>query len=158
MAGDEVASPIHGSERVDPHLARILAVQLLAQLDVQGDSFLPQMAAFLARSDLAPNVATQARASELVRRVWFGRKQLDRQITATAERWSVDRMSPVDRNVIRVALAELAEGTVPPKVVINEAIEISKEYSSAESARFVNGLLDAMYKGALRAQAGEDTE
>ena len=132
--------------RVDRHQARILAVQSLAQLDIQGDAFLSELDAFVARSDLRPNEATRRYAAALARRCWADRTRLDETIAATTEHWSLDRMSPVDRNVLRVAVVELADGDVPPKVAINEAIEISKEYGSAESARFVNGLLDAIYR------------
>jgi N utilization substance protein B len=65
-------------------------------------------------------------------------------------------MSPVDRNVIRLAVVELEAGTVPPRVVMDEAIEISREYGSLESPRFVNGVLDALYKQ-QSAAGGEDT-
>ncbi|MHC4090857.1 MAG: transcription antitermination protein NusB [Planctomycetota bacterium] len=62
------------------------------------------------------------------------------------EHWELARLSPVERNLIRVALGELAGGEVPPKVVINEAIEIGREYGGADSPRFINGILDALWK------------
>ncbi|UCG17726.1 MAG: transcription antitermination factor NusB [Phycisphaerales bacterium] len=136
--------------KVDRHQARILAVQLLAQLDAQGESFLHEVDAFLAHSDLEPNRATRSRAASLVRRCWDRRAGLDERIAAAARHWSMDRMSPAERNVIRVALVELDDGDVPAKVAINEAIEISRQFGSAESARFVNGLLDAVWKQETR--------
>jgi N utilization substance protein B len=157
-AANRVGESTHRKHDVDPRQARVLAVQLLAQLDVQGDSFLDEVDAFLGRSDLDPTDATRTRAAELARRGWAGRMDFDREMTAAAEHWSVERMSPVDRNVIRIALAELAEARTPPRVVLNEAIEISREYGSAESARFVNGLLDAIYKRATTGPADEDKD
>ena len=58
----------------------------------------------------------------------------------------MDRLSPVERNVIRVAMVELPGGEVPPKVVINEAVEIGREFGGADSPRFINGILDALWK------------
>ena len=62
------------------------------------------------------------------------------------EHWELQRLSPVERNVIRVALVELPAGEVPPKVVINEAIEIGRLFGGAESPAFINGILDALWK------------
>jgi N utilization substance protein B len=64
----------------------------------------------------------------------------------------MDRMPPVDRNILRAALAEFDLQEVPHKVIINEAIEIGKEYGSAETPRFLNGVLDGIWK----AQRGEE--
>jgi N utilization substance protein B len=129
--------------RIDRHQARILAMQALAQLDVQGDSFFATLDDFLAEAEV--NDHTRAHAAELARECWAARAQVDKWIRAAAEHWSLERMSPVDRNTVRVAVREMVRG-VPVWVAINEAIEISKEYGSAESARFVNGVLDAIRK------------
>ena len=68
---------------------------------------------------------------------------LDEKIEAALTNWDLDRVSIIDRNIIRIALAELLFcHEVPAKVIINEAIEIAHKYSSKEAGRFVNGLLD----------------
>ncbi len=141
---------------LDRHQARILAMQLLAQLDAQGDSFLDEFDAFMDASESAPARATRVYAADLARRSWGARQMWDRRIRSVAQHWSLERMSPVDRNVIRLAVVELEAGTVPPRVVMDEAIEISREYGSLESPRFVNGVLDALYKQ-QSAAGGEDT-
>lgn len=141
---------------LDRHQARILAMQLLAQMDAQGDSFLDEFDAFLDKSELAPARATRTYAADLARRSWSQRQKQDERIRGVARHWSLERMSPVDRNVIRLALVELEAGTVPARVVIAEAIEISREYGSAESPRFVNGVLDALYRQ-QSAAGGKDT-
>jgi len=141
---------------LDRHQARILAMQLLAQLDAQGDSFLDEFDAFLDAAELPATRATRAYAADLARRSWSNRQVWDGRIRAVAEHWSLERMLPVDRSLIRLALAELEAGTVPPRVVMNEAIEISREYGAAESPRFVNGVLDALYK-VQSAARGKDT-
>lgn len=71
--------------------------------------------------------------------------QLDEAIGETAENWSVDRMAAIDRNIIRLGAYEiLFVPEVPNRVAINEALEIAKRYSTAQSSRFVNGILDRL--------------
>ena len=72
------------------------------------------------------------------------RAQLDALIGAHAHHWSTERMSPVDRNVLRVGALELSEGDVPAAAVIDEAVEIAKHFSGEEAGRFVNGVLEAV--------------
>ena len=119
-------------------------MQALCQLDVQGDEALGQLDELLADSGATP--ATIKYAGRLARSCWEQRRQLDRRLAAQLERWDVDRLSPVERNVIRVAMVELPGGEVPPKVVINEAVEIGREFGGADSPRFINGILDALWK------------
>jgi N utilization substance protein B len=73
--------------------------------------------------------------------------EIDKTIKQHLKHWSFSRLSGVDRAILRVACCELLYfSDVPPKVIINEALEIAKKYGAAESARFVNGILDAIYK------------
>lgn len=73
--------------------------------------------------------------------------EIDDAIKITLRHWSFSRLSSVDRAILRVAACELLYSSdVPPKVVINEALEIAKKFSTAESVHFVNGVLDAIYK------------
>ena len=82
-------------------------------------------------------------ARELFAAVLENREGLDEKIEAALKNWEFDRVSIVDRNIVRLALAELLFfPDVPTKVVINEAIEIAHKFSSNEAGRFVNGLLD----------------
>lgn len=80
------------------------------------------------------------------------RDQLDEILNESAENWTVRRMPIVDRNVLRMAAWELTSGSTPTGVVINEAIEIARKFSTEESASFVNGVLSRV---ADRAQAGD---
>jgi N utilization substance protein B len=69
--------------------------------------------------------------------------QVDQLIVASSKNWRIDRMSRVDRNILRLGAAELvAFREVPVKVVINEAVELAKRFGTAESSAFVNGVLD----------------
>ncbi|MBI4843037.1 MAG: transcription antitermination factor NusB [Nitrospirae bacterium] len=74
-------------------------------------------------------------------------KHLDEIITKAADNWSVDRMSAVDRNILRIAAYELIyRDDIPYAVTINEAVEIAKKYSAEDSASFINGILDRIFK------------
>jgi transcription antitermination factor NusB len=86
------------------------------------------------------------------------REELDRRIVATAKNWRLNRIAPVDRCVLRLALFEMMESKeVPPKVAINEAINLAKRYSTEQSGAFVNGILDKLYREILaEAETRED--
>lgn len=72
---------------------------------------------------------------------------IDETIKKAAEHWSIDRMAVIDRNILRFATYELLYRTdIPPLVTINEALEISKKYSTEDSASFINGILDKIAK------------
>jgi transcription antitermination protein NusB len=88
---------------------------------------------------------------ELAEGVDEHREELDDTIAAHAKGWTVDRIAPLDLNVMRVALYEIEEGLAPHEVAINEAIEIAKEYSGADAPRFINGVLGAI----VRERAGD---
>jgi len=74
--------------------------------------------------------------------VRFVTPELDEKIVSYARNWKIDRMSTVARSVLRLAVFELTHTDTPPRVVINEAVEITKTYDVAESAAFVNGILN----------------
>ncbi|MDX6594782.1 MAG: transcription antitermination protein NusB, partial [Solirubrobacterales bacterium] len=71
---------------------------------------------------------------------------LDETIAEYAKGWTVDRIAPLDLNVMRVALFEIEEGTVPVEVAIDEAVEIAKEYCGADAPKFINGILGAIVR------------
>ena len=85
-------------------------------------------------------------ARRLVKLAHQYRRRMDDLIAAKSERWDLNRMALIDHLILRLALVELFHvEDVPPKVTINEAIEIAKLYSTDQSGRFINGLLDAIY-------------
>lgn len=126
----------------DRRAARILAMQILCQWDAQKDSSSEATKEFVDAQDASEHVS--AYASELAAYFWNHEEPVDSLIGESSSGWSVARMSAVDRNVLRVASVELSIGEVPPKVAINEAIEIGKEYGGADSPRFINGVLDSI--------------
>jgi transcription antitermination protein NusB len=83
---------------------------------------------------------------ELAEGVDEHREELDETIEKHAKGWSVDRIAPLDLNVMRVALYEIEEGLVPIEVAIDEAVEITKEYCGSDSPGFVNGILGAIVR------------
>lgn len=119
-------------------------MQVLCQWDVQRDEADTSLTEFLSDEEVGEAIADYAAA--LVREFWRRRDDIDKHIDEAASGWSLSRISPVDRNTMRVALVELLVGEVPPKVALNEAIEIGREYGSEESPRFINGILDEAYR------------
>ena len=67
--------------------------------------------------------------------------ELDRRITETSDEWPADRLGTLERNILRIGVYELKEGSVPPEVAINEAVVLAKRYASEDAARLVNGIL-----------------
>jgi transcription antitermination factor NusB len=120
---------------------RELALQMLYQVDLRGDSAL-EAAEEVAREE-EPDRDARAFATKLVNGVRETLDELDREIAATAQNWDISRMAVIDRNVLRMATYELLYcRDIPPKVAINEAIELGKRYSTQKTGAFVNGILD----------------
>ena len=80
-------------------------------------------------------------------------EELDRRITQHAERWRIERMPSVDRNILRLAVYEMMHSDTPAPVVIDEALELARRYSNEESVQFVNGVLDAVHRNLVREKA-----
>jgi N utilization substance protein B len=122
--------------------ARETALQFLYQLDVTRiDDPTGLAAEFWSRHPVDPE--TRAFAEELVVGAKQNQGKIDALIAQSAEHWDLERMSAVDRNVLRSAVYELLwRPEVPPRVAINEAIEIARKFGTQESSRFINGVLD----------------
>jgi N utilization substance protein B len=80
-------------------------------------------------------------AASLAEAVSARAEELDRRITSTSVDWPADRLGTLERNVLRIGIYELEEGSVPPEVAINEAVVLAKRYASEDAARLVNGIL-----------------
>lgn len=72
--------------------------------------------------------------------------EIDRRISDKAEHWKLDRMPAVDRNILRMAVYEMTRSATPPAVIIDEALELARQFSGDESVSFINGVLDAVHK------------
>jgi len=126
--------------------AREVALQFLYQLDQTGAADpTPFEDDFWSRHPV--DEGARAFAASLVRGAKAQQAKIDAIIAETAEHWDLERMAVVDRNILRMAVYELlCEPTVPGKVAINEAIEIAKKFGTAESSRFINGVLDRIHR------------
>ncbi len=89
-------------------------------------------------------VGLSSRSRKLAGGTWEARKQLDTELAQAATGWRVERMPAVDRAILRLALFELRHTDTPVAVVISEAVELAKEYSTQRSGAFVNGVLAAL--------------
>jgi transcription antitermination factor NusB len=134
--------------------ARQIALQALYQLDVRREDLGPEIVEFLRESTKEPEVYFFAR--RLTEGTWAWREEADRLIGEAAEHWRPERMAIIDRNILRLAAYEISQGPdIPPRVAIDQAIELAKRFSSAESGAFVNGVLDKILRLVKGEGAGE---
>jgi transcription antitermination protein NusB len=120
---------------------RELALQLLYQIDLRAEDLGEEARVFLAEEE--PDREARAFAQRLVEGTRAHAEEIDRAIQGVAQNWDIARMAVIDRNVLRLATHELLHcKDIPPKVAINEAIELGKRYSTANSGAFINGILD----------------
>jgi N utilization substance protein B len=124
--------------------ARELALQMLFQADVAKQAPDDVRKSFWnERGQVEPDV--RGFADDLFRIATDRSEEIDKKIEAHAEHWRVERMAAVDRNILRAGVAEFLGFTDTPKpVVINEALEIARKFSSPESVNFLNGVLDSV--------------
>ena len=130
------------------HRARRLALQGLCCLDVQGDHVADLVEEFLQSSRLDDATIDQARS--LVADVRDSQADCDEILARHARHWDLGRLALVDRNILRLAVHELRRQAAPPAVIISEAVKLAQEFSTADSPRFVNGVLDAVAKDLSR--------
>jgi transcription antitermination protein NusB len=126
--------------------SRELALQMLFQADLGKQSADEVRKTFWrGRGEVGDEV--QGFAEDIFRVACDRSPEIDKMIEEHAENWRMDRMAAVDRNVLRAAVAELLGFPATPRaVIINEAIEIARKFSSPESAQFINGVLDSVGK------------
>lgn len=134
--------------------AREAALQLLYRRDVGGLTVDAALAGYWdgvgdywEGDGAPPDAEVVAFAEALFRGTVEAESAIDPRITAASSNWRIERMAVVDRLVLRLAVYELQHGDVPAAVVIDEAIELARRYGGDDSARFVNGVLDAVRRG-----------
>ena len=148
-ASRNVENPRPGDPSPKPHAvrkrtrARELVLRALYLIDVRGPDALSEVPAFFAAETSDPDVLAFAR--EVFDGIIEHRDELDAKISGVAENWQIHRMAVIDRNLLRLGTFEFAHlADIPPKVSINEAIDLAKRYSTADSGAFVNGILDKL--------------
>ncbi|HEY3324724.1 MAG TPA: transcription antitermination factor NusB [Planctomycetota bacterium] len=126
-------------------IGRELALQYLYMFDVLEGKDVPGFDVYLSHQQPVPDNESVMFARKMVESVLGHREELDKDIADVATNWNIARMAAVDRNILRLGLAEM---TVHPdtshKIILNEAVELAKCYSSDEAGAFVNGLLDKL--------------
>jgi N utilization substance protein B len=126
------------------HKSREFALQMLFQWEIgrQDPRRIEEGFWRMARAEKT----TRALANELFESTVAGTEELDALVAAQAKNWRLERMAVIDRAILRMAACELRAGKTPPKVVLDEAVELAKTFSSQEAASFVNGVLDGVLK------------
>lgn len=121
--------------------ARECALQFLYMMDIRSDDIIGEETAFFAEQSDDEDVI--AFANELVQGVAINMATIDATIEKSTQNWELGRIATVDRNILRQAIYELLyRSDIPPKVSINEAIELGKKFSTSNSGGFINGILD----------------
>jgi N utilization substance protein B len=123
--------------------ARARALQALYAWDMRGGTDLERVASQV-WDDLAITPEERRVAGPIVRLVAQKQRELDAELSDVTTNWRMERIGAVERCVLRMAAAELTIGETPPRVVIQEAVTLAERFGSAQSAKFVNGVLDAL--------------
>lgn len=121
--------------------AREYALQILYQMDITGDPYDLALSRFWNSIDSSFEIKDYA--IQLVEGVSGKLADIDSLVAEHSEHWVLDRMAIIDRNILRLATYELVyRGDIPPKVAVNEALELAHKYSDPDSVKFINGILD----------------
>jgi N utilization substance protein B len=127
-------------------------MQMLCQWDMSRQDPGRLEAKFWRSAKAADN--TRAFANKLFEGAAKDADELDALIVQHAQNWRLERMAIIDRAVLRLAIYELRTAETPPKVVLNEAVDLAKKFSSEDAGAFVNGILDAVNKALVEKSAG----
>lgn len=129
------------------HLARTVALQSLFQWDFMGQGANVEELVKINWQEFGPQYDDGGFALNLVREVMMHLKAIDKLIVEYAPEWPLEQITNVDRNVLRIGIYELKiDAKIPPKVAINEAIELAKSFGGESSGKFVNGVLGSIYR------------
>jgi N utilization substance protein B len=131
------------------HFARTIVLQSLFEFDAGGWSGDPHEVLDRAVEEYAPKSPHRGFMTRLLDVILAKKDEIDAVIVKAAPEWPIEQIAVIDRNVLRMGLAELLFGDrsdVPPKVALNEAIELAKEFGGDASSKFVNGVLGSVYK------------
>lgn len=129
------------------HIARTIAMQSLFEWDFRGNptAVLPAIVENNLK-EFGHGIDEQPFSKKLVEEVVKHQKEIDESIAKYAPDWPIEQITIIDRNILRIGVYELLfDDEIPPKVAINEAIEIAKSYGGPSSGKFVNGVLGSIY-------------
>ena len=140
------------------HLARTLAMQSLYEWDFnrQKKDLKPDNLLKRIKKDFAPSFNDENFSKNLLNGVQKNLEKIDKIITNYAPEWPIEQITTVDRNILRIGVYELKfTDEIPPKVAINEAIELAKTFGGESSGKFVNGVLGSIFKDTQNSQKKE---
>jgi len=123
---------------------RARALQALYAWDVRKDEVPLPRVAQLVWDDLGTPPEERAFAHALIQLIDADRKAMDAELSEVTTNWRLERLGHIERCVLRLGAAELTQGGTPPRVVIQECVRLAERFGSGQSARFVNGVLDAL--------------
>ena len=125
--------------------ARELALKFLYQTEFNSNSPDSELNSFCERANVSEEI--QDFTQTLIKNIFIHKKEVDGLLKKISANWVPDRMAMIDKNILRLGICELMfDSKTPPKVVINEAVEIAKKFGTEESPDFINGILDKVYK------------
>ena len=136
------------------HRSRRRALQVLFEWDMRGEPVDRAIAHYyetLYSEESEKQPKPDRFMEELARGTVANAEHIDKQIEAKSEHWRLERMPVVDRNILRLAIYELTQQAVPAPVVIDEALELARQFSGDESLSFINGVLDAVHRQTIAA-------
>jgi len=126
--------------------SRELVIQFLYLTEMNEGDIASQLEAFW-ESNPNKDEGIQSFTEDILNNIFEHKKEIDAQLEKYSDNWTLSRMTVIDRNLLRMAASELMYSkTVPPKVVIDEAVEIAKRFGTADSPNFINGILDRILK------------
>lgn len=133
--------------------AREIAIQALFQMEMRGPDIERELQSFYREQAITSDVMDFA--AMLIKGCWSKTKEIDEKIIDISANWDLHRMPVMDKCILRLSVYELLyEKDIPPKVSINEAIELAKKFSTENSATFVNGILDKIYTKCCKEKTG----
>ena len=137
-----MSEPIHQNQDYRRE-ARQAALQFLYQLEIQKGENLDQLESFL--DEYCPGHQARQRAGELIKSTWVQIKSIDEMIASASTHWNLERINPVDLSNLRLGVYQLCYcPQIPPGAVINESVELAKQFSTSRAYGFINGILDTI--------------
>ena len=126
-------------------LSRELVIQFLYLTEMNEGEVTSQLESFWENNSCEKDV--QSFTEDILNDIFDHKKEIDARLEKYSDNWTLSRMTVIDRNLLRMAASELMYSkTVPPKVAIDEAVEIAKKYGAEDSPNFINGILDRILK------------
>ena len=130
--------------------ARIITLQAIYAREWQGSN-LDDTCNFMMDSNNPPSDEVLKYGKQLSNLIFMHSKEMDKLISSRSKNWDFDRITLIDKLILRMALVEMVYvDDVPPKVSITEGVEIAKQFSTEDSSGFINGILDSVYNDAIK--------